>query len=427
MRVKIKTAPLQTVRGMRDILPEDEKYWEHVKNTGENLCRNFGYNKISTPILEYHSLFEKGTGADTDIVEKEMYNFATSGGDNLTLRPEGTPPAVRAYIEHGMINLPQPVKLYYFGRFFRHEKPQAGRYREFRQLGAEVFGDSSAIIDAETILLAYKIVKNSGINNINIEINSIGCSLCKPHYKTMLVRYLRGREKKLCRDCKKRLAKNPLRIFDCKEAACAEASADAPQVIDHLCDDCHKHFKNILEYLDELDLIYTMNPKLVRGLDYYTRTVFELYAGNTADKGNALGGGGRYDKLVELLGGKPTPAVGFALGADRIVDIIKAQNTDIPMRNLPKIFLVQLGDLARRKSLKLFDNLIDNNISVAESFGRGSIKSQFRLADRLKVKIALVIGQKEAIDGTVILRDMESGMQEIILQEKIVKEIQKRM
>lgn len=427
MRVKTKSAPLQTVRGMRDILPEDEKYWDHITDVGENLCRNFGYGKIVLPVLEFTSLFEKGTGADTDIVEKEMYSFATSGGDNLTLRPEGTPGAARAYIEHGMINLSQPVKLFYMGQFFRHERPQAGRYREFRQLGVEVFGDSSAILDAETILLAYKIVKNSGINNICIEINSIGCSACRPHFKTMLVRYFRTQEKKLCKDCKRRLTKNPLRIFDCKEVSCIEASADAPQFVDHLCDDCHKHLKSVLEYLDELDLMYTMNPKLVRGLDYYTRTVFEIFAGTAEDKGNALGGGGRYDKLVEMLGGKPTPAVGFALGMDRIVDVLKMQNIQIAPKNLPKVFLVQLGDLARRKSLKLFSELIDNNISVAESFGRGSIKSQFRIADRLRVKIALIIGQKEAIDGTIILRDMESGMQEIIVQDKLVKEIQKRM
>lgn len=427
MRTKTKSAPLQVVRGMRDILPEDEKYWRHVIGTGSNLCRKFGYNEIITPILEYTSLFEKGTGSETDIVQKEMYSFETSGGDNLTLRPEGTPAVVRAYIEHGMINLPQPVKLWYIGPFFRHERPQAGRYREFRQLGIEIFGESSAIIDAEVILFAFKLVNDLGVKDINVEINNIGCPACRPAFRSLLVRYFRSQERKLCKDCKRRLTKNPLRIFDCKEASCAEVAANAPQVTDHLCDECHSHFKSVLEYLDELDLIYTINPRLVRGLDYYTRTVFEIFAGSSTDRGNALGGGGRYDRLVEFLGGKPTPAVGFALGLDRIVEIIKSQNIPIPPEEAPKVFLAQLGDLARRKSLKLFYELLDNNILAAESLGRGSIKSQFRLADKLKVKLALIIGQKEAIDGTVIIRDMESGMQEIVTMDKVVKEIQKRI
>lgn len=427
MRAKKKLEPLQTVRGTRDILPDDEKYWTYAVDKGKSLCKKFGYKEIVTPVLEFTSLFERGTGSDTDIVQKEMYSFETLGGDKLTLRPEGTPGVARAYNEHGMINLSQPIKLFYFGPFFRHEKPQAGRFREFRQLGIEVFGDMAAITDAEVMLLAYKIVKNIGIQNVGVEINSIGCSSCRPSYKGLLVRYFRSQEKKLCKDCKKRLSKNPLRILDCKNPFCMEVSGGAPQAIDHLCEECHRHFKNILEYLDELDLIYTINPMLVRGLDYYTRTVFEIFSGNTIDRNNALGGGGRYDRLVEVLGGKSTPAVGFALGMDRIIDIMKEQNVDVPAADYPKVFLAQLGELAKRKSLRLFNDLIDNNIAVAESFGKGSIKSQFRLADKMGVKLTLIIGQKEAIDGTVIIRDMESGMQEIVTVEKVIKEVQKRI
>lgn len=442
----MKKPKFQSPTGMHDILPEDQKYFSKIYDVVAELSDFYNFKKIDTPILEQTELFSKGIGLSTDIVQREMFSFKSKGGDYLTLRPEGTAPIVRAFIENGMSNLPQPVKLWYFGPFFRHEKPQMGRYRQFWQFGFEVFGEESPVIDAQTIQIFYNILKELKLKNLIIEINSIGDSFCRPYYKKILANYFNSRAESLCANCKKRLKENPLRILDCKEEKCQRIISQAPQIIDHLCENCHKHFKEVLEFLDEIELPYHLNPYLVRGLDYYTRTVFEIFSQEKEEKSqepkeetegekiessssvkNALAGGGRYDSLIKVLGGKNIPAFGAAAGIERIVSLAKQKAIRFPKEIKHQIFLAQLGGLARRKSLKLVEEFRQEGISIAESLGRDSLKAQLKIADKLEVIYTLVLGQKEALDGTIIIRDMKSGQQEIIKSEKVVKEMKRRI
>jgi len=443
----------QVLRGMKDILPSEEKYWSFVGERAEKFARDYGFQRIETPILEETGLFVRAVGKQTDIVEKEMFSFVDQGGENISLRPEATASIARAYLNHGMFNLPQPVKLYYWGPMFRHERPQSGRLRQFHQFGFEVLGDKHPIIDAQLISLVYHFYKEIGLE-ISLEINSIGCPICRPKYKEALVNYYRSHRSKLCPNCKKRLTRNPLRLLDCKESSCQPFKAEAPQIVDWLCEDCKNHFVKVLEYLDELQLPYVLNPTLVRGLDYYTKTVFEIWStfassgGASAEKPTtsstpsqskgetegvlggaqfALGGGGRYDDLVELLGGRPTPACGFSLGIERSILKIKEANLPVPERAGPDIFLAQLGEPAKRKCLRLYEDLRKEGLKLAESFSKDGLKPQLEVANRLGVKYALILGQKELVDGTIIIRDMEAGIQEIVDFKKVVKEIKKRL
>ena len=422
-----KLTPIQAVKGMKDILPPEQFIWNYILENGKKLCSDFGFGRIETPILERTELFYRGVGQITDIVEKEMFSFETQGGDKVSLRPEGTAGIVRSYIENGMSKWSQPVKLYYEGPMFRYEKPQAGRYRQHYQFGFEIFGDECPAIDAQIIYLAWKIFQKIGIKNTTVQINSIGCAECRPAYKKLLTDYYEMKINKLCLDCKRRLDSNPLRLLDCKEEKCMQVASAAPQIIDHLCEECHDHFKNVLEFLDEFEISYVLNPSLVRGLDYYTKTVFEIWESGVDGAQVSLGGGGRYDDLIQTLGGEDTPAIGFALGVERAVDRLLQSGFHLEQKVSKDVFLVQLGDMARKKILRLFDSLIDSDIMVGESLGRGSIKSQLRAANRLNTKIALIIGQKEAIDGTVIIRDMESGMQEVVMMNKVVTEVKRRL
>jgi histidyl-tRNA synthetase len=424
----MKKPRFQAPTGMHDILPEDQKYFQKIYDLVLKIAKYYGFEKIDTPILEETGLFLKGIGLSTDIVQKQMYSFKTRGDDFLSLRPEGTAPVVRAFIEHGLFDLPQPLKLYYFGPFFRAEKPQAGRYRQFWQFGFEVFGDRSPITDVQVIQIFYNILKEAGLKNLIVEVNSIGDFQCRPYYKKLLTSYFKSRQLSLCLECKRRLRENPLRILDCQEEKCQRIRAAAPQIIDHLCEECHNHFKGALEFLDEIELPYRLNPHLVRGLDYYTKTVFEIYEDSEEGrKQGALSAGGRYDTLVKILGGKDTPACGGACGIERVVNLIRARGLKFPSAALPKIFLAQLGNLAKRKSLKLFEDFRKAKILVSESFGRDSLKAQLGRANRLGVKYVLILGQKEALDGTIIIRDMETGRQEMMKLEKVVEEMKKRL
>jgi len=423
-----KKLKFQSPTGMHDILPPEQRYFQKIYEVSENIANFYQFQKIETPILEETELFSKGIGFSTDIVGKQMFSLRTKGGDCLTLRPEGTVPVVRAYIEHGMFNLPQPVKLWYFGPNFRYEKPQAGRYRQFWQFGFEVFGEESSVIDAQIIQIFYNILRELKLKNLIIDINSIGDNQCRPYYKKLLVSYFRSREPSLCADCRRRLRENPLRILDCKEEKCQRIISQAPQMIDHLCENCHSHFKEVLEFLDEIELPYHLNPYLVRGLDYYTKTVFEIY--EESEEGRAQGaltGGGRYDALVKLLGGKDTPAVGASTGIERIIAAMKTKAIRLPQESRPKIYLAQLGTLAKRKSLRLLEDFRAAKIQVSESFGRDSLKAQLARADKIEVKYTLILGQKEALEGTIIIRDMETGRQETIKTEKVIKEIKKKL
>jgi len=424
-----KVKPIQAVKGMKDILPPEQFIWDYILQNSRKICQDFGFGRIETPILENTDLFKRGVGQATDIVEKEMFSFETQGGDAVTMRPEGTAGVVRSYVENGMSRWSQPVRLYYEGSMFRYDKPQQGRFREFHQFGAEVFGEEGSAIDAQIIYLAWKIFQKLGLKDVSIQINSIGCPTCRNKYKKLLTDYYDMKINKLCVDCKRRLEKNPMRLLDCKEEKCLQVAAGAPQIIDNLCDDCNTHFKSVLEFLDELEIPYVLNPSLVRGLDYYTRTVFEIWADGDDGESRqaALGGGGRYDGLVELLGGEPTPAVGFSFGVERVADKVMKMGLDLEPKVIKDVFLVQLGDMARKKVMKIFDKLVDHNILVGESLGKGSIKSQLRTANKVRAKLALIVGQKEAIDGTVIIRDMDSGMQETVILENIVEDVRRML
>lgn len=302
----------QSPTGMHDILPEEQKYYQRIYEVVSNIADFYGFRKIDTPIVEETELFSKGVGLATDIVKKQMYTLKTKGGDSLTLRPEGTAPVVRAYIENGMQSQPQPLKLWYFGPFFRYERPQSGRYRQFWQFGFEILGEKGPVIDAQIIQIFYNTLQELKLKNLIVAVNSIGDSQCRPYYKKLLASYFRSRESSLCSDCKRRLRENVLRILDCKEEKCQPVKAEAPQILDHLCEECRTHFKEVLEFLDEVEIPYRLDPYLVRGLDYYTKTVFEIFPATSAEEEsltNSLAGGGRYDKLVKLLGGNDIPAL----------------------------------------------------------------------------------------------------------------------
>ena len=428
MPKRLKPKQFQAPKGTRDILPEEQKYWTRIRQVIKDLTQAYGFERIDTPIIEETDLFLRSTGLFTDIVEKQMYNLRTKGGDALSLRPEGTPGVIRAYLEHGLVSQPQPIKLYYLGPFFRYEQPQAGRYRQFHQWGLEIIGDKDPVLDAQIIHLFFIFLKDLGLKRCHIQINSIGCPQCRPVYRRLLVDYYRRRRDRLCPDCRRRLRQNPLRLLDCQQAKCQPWKEEAPQTLNHLCPLCHNHFKAVLEFLDELDLPYFLNPHLVRGLDYYTKTVFEIWPEELkGQRQAALVAGGRYDNLVELLGGRPTPAVGGAVGLERVIALMKNQGVKIGAKPSHQIFLVQLGELAKKKSLKLLEELQKAGLRVTGSLSRNSLRAQLRIADKLGVKFSLILGQKEALDKTIIIRDMTSGVQEIVPLEKIVKELKKRL
>jgi len=426
----------QSPTGMHDILGKDIMYFQKIEKTCKDIADFYGFRKIETPILEDTKLFEKGTGFSTDIVQKEMFNLRTKGGDYLTLRPEGTPGIVRSYIQNGMQNLPKPIKFWHFGPFFRYERPQAGRFRQFNQFGFESIGVDKPIIDVHIIQIFFNILKELGFKDLIIQINTIGCPECRSEYKRKLIKYLKSNESSLCSDCRRRLKENPLRVLDCKNEKCQEIIKSAPQMIEHLCKDCHNHFKNVLEFLEEIELPYELNPYLVRGLDYYTRTVFEIFSNlpqeskeysEQESKKIALAGGGRYDGLVKLLGGKETPACGGAAGVERIIRLMKIIGKKVPAKKQAQVFLAQVGELAKRKSLKIFEDLRNNNIKVAEAFHNDSLVEQLKIADKLEVKFVLILGQKESIDNEIIIREMETGKQKIIPFKNIIREVKKRI
>ncbi len=427
----------QSLTGMHDILPEDQVYFKHVQKVVEAIANSYTFEKIETPILEFTEVFQKAVGDDTDIVGKEMYTFRTKGGDLVSLRPEGTAAVMRSYLEHGMHNLPQPVKLWYEGPFFRYERPQAGRFRQFHQFGFEVMGENNPSIDSQIIQMSYDVLKELGFKNLTIEVNSIGDSECRPYFKKILASYFKSKRSSLCPDCQRRLKENPLRILDCKEEKCQRVKAGAPQIIDHLCEKCHAHFKDVLEFLDELELPYTLNPYLVRGLDYYTKTVFEIVEKNIAgdDLEKAVGtliGGGRYDNLAKILGGRDVPGCGCAAGIERIVTLMKSREMKTTGRHnskneAPQIFLAQLGQLAKRKSMKLFEEFRSAKISVAESFSKDSLKTQLRTANKMNIRWVLIFGQKEALEDFITLRDMDTGTQKEIKLDKVVSEMKEKI
>jgi len=418
---------VRLVRGMKDILPEDEKYWRHVFRTAEELMRESYFDRLETPVLEYTPIFTRAVGENTDIVEKEMFSFTDRGRDNVSLRPEGTAGVVRAYVEHGMINRPQPVKLWYFGPFFRYDRPQSGRQRQFYQFGSEVIGDGHPVIDAQLISLVGEFFKRLQIP-VTIQVNSIGDKESRIAYGKALMDFLKPHKHKIDKEILERYKKTPLQLLDVKDDELQLLLDNAPQIVDYLTPEANQHFVKVLEHLDELDVSYQLNPKIVRGLDYYSHTTFEVMPEGGDKKLNALGGGGRYDKLVELFGGREeTGACGFALGVERVIAQLKALDIRMPDRKPPEVFLAQLGDKARQKAIKVLHELRREGFRVAETFSKERLKSQMEIANRLHVTFTLIIGQKEMIDDTILIRDMENGIQEVVDSKKIVNELKKRI
>jgi histidyl-tRNA synthetase len=416
----------QAAKGTHDFLPDDHLYFTFIKKVARHRLRQAGFRRISTPIFENKDVFTRGLGETTDVVEKEMFVFESLSGKKLALKPEGTAGVVRAYIEHGMQQLPQPVELYYIEPHFRYSRPQKGRYRQFHQYGFEVLGEADAAIDAQVIYLAHRINQDLGIaDRLTLQINTIGCPDCRKKYKDELINYYAGKERSLCEDCQKRLHKNPLRLLDCKEEDCRILASLAP-TFDHAIDEeCKSHFTRLLEYLDELKVPYVKNPQLVRGLDYYTRTVFEFWSKSEGAQ-NAVGGGGRYDGLVELMGGQPTPAIGFAGGIERTIEHMKEAGITPPNKDKVQVYVAQLGLEAKKRSLTLLNELRERGINTVGAVGKDSLKAQVGLADKMKAEYALIFGEVEVREGTIILRNMVKGSQEILPYEGIVDVVVKK-
>jgi histidyl-tRNA synthetase len=398
-------------RGTVDILPGEHAYYKYVESQAAEICRLYGYGCIETPVFEEAGLFVRTIGQGTDIVEKETYTFKDRSKQEMTLRPEGTAPVCRAYIEHGMHSLPQPVKLYYFASIFRYERPQKGRYRQHHQFGVEAIGESAASLDSEVVEMAWNFYAGLGLDGLALYINSIGCSECRPAYIKKLKKYYSPHIDGICPQCKVRYERNPLRLLDCKEAGCQGLADAAPKSEASLCPECKKHFKEVLKNLKVVKVPYKKNHRLVRGLDYYTRTVFEIQPAAGGGAQSALGGGGRYDNLIEELGGKPTPAIGFAVGIDRIVMFLKEQGIEPPSVEDQGIYIAYMGDKAKAEAIKLTAEMRTVGIPVHISYGGKSLKAQMRQANNLGVSFAFIFGEDEVERGKVTYKDMVGGEQ----------------
>jgi histidyl-tRNA synthetase len=418
-----KIKPFQTPKGVHDILPNDHEYYTFIKKVVRHRLRQAGFKRISTPIFEYTDVFARSIGDATDIVDKEMYTFKDKKGRSLTLKPEGTAGVVRAYIEHGMKQLPQPVELYYIEPHFRYDRPQKGRYRQFRQFGFEIIGELDAALDAQVIYIANKINEDLGIERLfDIQLNTIGSLEDRQKYMQALKDYYYGKERSLCEHCKDRLQKNPLRLLDCKNEDCMILVELAPRMTDYLSKDSLEYYQDVKEYLDELEIPYTENAKLVRGLDYYSNTVFEFWDAKNGAQ-NAIGGGGRYDGLVEKMGGQPTPAVGYAAGMERIIAHMKREKIRVPNKDTIHVFVAQLGKEAKKKCLKLIDEMREAGIRTVGALGKGSMKTQLGLADKFNAPYTLILGITEVREGTIIIRNMEKGSQEVVKFDQVIDEV----
>lgn len=395
-------------RGTEDILPSDTPLWRKIEQTAHEVCKCFGFSEIRTPVFEDTNLFQRGVGDTTDVVQKEMYTFEDKGGRSITLRPEGTASLARSFIENSLYANPQPTKLYYLISCYRYEKPQSGRLREFHQFGIECFGGTSDATDAEVISLAITFFEKLGIADLKLNLNSIGCPVCKKEYNEKLKAYFEEYKDTLCDTCKTRLEKNPMRIIDCKSNVCSEIAKNAPKMIDNLCEECQTHFNKTTEYLDAVGIKYTINPDIVRGLDYYTRTVFEITS-EALGAQSTVCGGGRYNGLVEELGGKATEGIGFAVGIERLVMIMKAQDLAQGYQTAPDIFFASIGDMADTAVQKLVYNLRVMGISAERDLCNRSIKAQMKYANKLAAKFSIVLGDDEITQNTADIKNMETG------------------
>lgn len=395
-------------RGTEDILPDDSPLWRKIEQTAHEVCANFGFKEIRTPVFEDTNLFQRGVGDTTDVVQKEMYTFEDKGGRSITLRPEGTASVARSFIENSLYANPQPTKLYYIISCYRYEKPQSGRLREFHQFGTECLGSPSPSADAEIIALALTFFNRLGIKDLKLNLNSIGCPNCKKAYNEKLKEYFKQYEDELCDTCKTRLEKNPMRIIDCKSEICSRIAKDAPKMIDFLCDECREHFDKTRAYLDATGIEYTIDPDIVRGLDYYTRTVFEITS-DALGAQSTVCGGGRYNGLIEEIGGKPTEGIGFALGIERLVMIMKAQGIDLGTASATDIFIGSIGDLADICAQKLVYELRIAGVNAERDILGRSVKAQMKYANKTGARFSMILGEDEVNSAKADLKNMETG------------------
>ncbi|MEE1055875.1 MAG: histidine--tRNA ligase [Acutalibacteraceae bacterium] len=408
------------VYGAEDVLPKDSYKWQLVEDIMKSEAAAYGFKEIRTPVFEHTELFQRGVGDTTDVVQKEMYTFDTKGGTSITLRPEGTAGVARALLEHAIYNDGLPVKTYYFDSCYRYEKKQANRYREFHQFGVEVFGTSNPMADAEIISLASTLFDRLGVVDLQLEINSIGCPECRAKYHEALKKYFESYKDKLCDTCLSRLEKNPMRILDCKSPICSEIAKDAPVVLDYLCEECSDHFEKVKSYLDSAEIPYVINPKIVRGLDYYTKTVFEFVTTSLGSQGTVCGGG-RYDGLIEQIGGQHTPSLGFGLGMERLLALMAEQNIEIPLPPTCDLYIAGLGDEAQKKAFNLVKEVRETSlIAECDIVGR-SLRAQMKYADKIGAKFSIVIGDEEIKNNKAILKNMETGEKtEVPLDEEFI-------
>ena len=398
----------KAIKGTKDVLPKDVHKNQYIEATVLDIASKFGYKEIRTPVFEHTELFQRGVGDTTDVVQKEMYTFDDKGGRSITLRPEGTAGAVRSYLENGLCNEALPQKVCYLISCYRYEKPQAGRLREFHQFGVECFGSASPLADAEIIALAKSLFDTLGVKDLSLEINSIGCPTCRAEYHKALKEYFSSRKDELCDTCKSRLDRNPMRILDCKSPICHEIAEGAPVVIDYLCDECKEHFENVQKYLKAQNIEYTINPQIVRGLDYYTKTVFEFVSNSIGAQGTVCGGG-RYDGLVEELGGQHTPSLGFAMGIERLMLLMEAQGCEFPEAEKPDLFIVALGEKATFKAVEIAKDMREEGFSALLDLNQRSVRAQMKYADKLGAKFNVVIGDNEVEAKTAKLKNMQTG------------------
>ena len=414
---------IKAIRGFNDILPDEIGKWQFVEATAREIFEGFGFSEIRIPIIERTELFSRGIGEATDIVEKEMYTFTDRSGNSLTLRPEATASMVRAYLEHQIYSFDPVAKLYCIGPMFRYERPQKGRYRQFYQIDAEVFGVENPMVDAEVILMLIQFLKKVGLENLELQINSLGCRACRPRYREELKNFLMSKSFQLCEDCQRRLQTNPLRIFDCKVETCQEAIANAPQVINFLCSECQDHFDKVKEYLGMAGLEYILNPRMVRGLDYYTRTAFEVVSYSLGSQ-NAVTGGGRYDNLFQEIGGLDVPGIGFAIGMERLISLLPKDKNFIQH---PHLFVAALGEESYKEAYQLINQLHLQGVRAELDYEGKSLKSQMRKADKLKALFVLILGEEELKRGRVVLRNMETKSQEEIPLQGLVDALRKKI
>ena len=410
----------QAPRGTSDVLPPEQGLWRYFQAKAEDMASRFGYQRIDTPVFEDARLFVRGVGEVTDIVEKETYTFEDRGGDLITLRPEGTAPVCRAYLENGMHNLPQPVRLSYFCPVFRYDRPQAGRLREHHQFGIEALGDGDPSVDAEVIELAWSLLKEVGLDQPTLLVNSVGDRQCRPAYIELLKEYFRPNVVSTCPNCPRRLEENPLRLLDCKEESCQPVIANAPASVDHLCGDCAEHWDALLGNLNVLEIPFQMDKRLVRGLDYYTRTVFEIVPPGEGSQ-SAVAGGGRYDGLIEELGGRSTPGIGFGMGIERVLLDLKRQETVAPGPRGTKVLLAHMDEKSKAAGLALCSELRRGAVAAVLGPSGRSLKSQLRYASAIDATHAIIIGERELSAGVVTLRDLAKSEQREVSPNELLQ------